>query len=146
MKISKNRKLPNWFTLPPLEDGSYMVLEDPMIKEMFKVFSERLPKYNQELLNAFIQRDADTLIHGDFHSGNQQFGMGENDGQVMALDFQLSGLGLVSIDVANLLFTSMDIINYKEIEDIIKGILLIPQWFTLGCLSFFFFFSHYCTR
>merc|ERR1712170_244460 len=38
----------------------------------------------------------------------------------MALDFQLSGLGLVSMDIANLFSTSMDIINYEEIEDIMK--------------------------
>ena len=121
MKISKTRKLPDWFTLSPLEDGSYMALEDPLIKEMFEVFSKRIPKYNQELLNAFIQRDAETLIHGDFHSGNQQFGTGENDGKVMVLDFQFTGLGLVSMDVADLFFKSMDITNYEEIEDIIKG-------------------------
>ena len=32
MKISKTHKLPDWFTLPPLDDGSYMMLEDPMIQ------------------------------------------------------------------------------------------------------------------
>ena len=84
MKIPKCcKKLPDWFTLPALEDGSYVALDDPLVKEMFGVFSERLPKYNQEHLTEFNSRDVETLIHGDFHGGNHKFGVGENEGQAI---------------------------------------------------------------
>ena len=33
--------MPDWFTLEPLEDGSYVAMEDPMVKEMLAVFAER---------------------------------------------------------------------------------------------------------
>ena len=41
MRIPKTCKLPDWFTLEPLEDGSYVAMEDPMVKEMLAVFAER---------------------------------------------------------------------------------------------------------
>ena len=33
--------MPDWFTLAPLEDGSYVAMDDPMVKEMLAVFAER---------------------------------------------------------------------------------------------------------
>ena len=41
MRIPKTCKLPDWFTLAPLEDGSYVAMDDPMVKEMLAVFAER---------------------------------------------------------------------------------------------------------
>ena len=121
MQIPKTSKLPDWFTLPASENGSYSALDDPMVKEMFIALSEKLPKYNQEHLTEFNSRDVETLIHGDFHGGNHKFGVGENEGKVIVFDFQITGHGLASIEVINLLF-NIDITNYVEVEDIVKGI------------------------
>ena len=33
--------MPDWFTLEPLEDGSYVAMDDPMVKEMLAIFAER---------------------------------------------------------------------------------------------------------
>ena len=124
MKIPKGCKLPDWFTSPPLEDGTYVTFDDPMIKEMLEVFAQRLPKYNQKYLIEFNQRDGDTLIHGDFHGGNHKFGLDQNEGKIMVYDFQSSGTGLASIEVVHLL-DSIEVSNYQEVEDIIKGIFSI---------------------
>ena len=90
------------------------------VQEMLEVFAERLSRYNQENLIKFLKRDAETLVHGDLHTGNIQFGTGRNEGKVMFLDFQKSGVGLVSIEVVDFLM-HMDITNYEEVEDILKG-------------------------
>ena len=81
MKIPKGSTVPDWFTLQPLEDGRIVAMKDPMIIEMLSVFAERLPKYNQENLIEFNQRDVETIVHGDFHSGNMMVGQNENEGK-----------------------------------------------------------------
>ena len=120
MKIPKGCKLPDWFTLAPLEDGTYVALDDPMVKEMFKVFTERLPKFNQEHLTEFNQREVETVIHGDFHGGNHRFGVDQNEGQAIVYDFQVTGNGLASIEVVAIL-CNIEIANYNEVEEITKG-------------------------
>ena len=120
MKIQKNSKLPEWFTLAPEENGTFLAMDDPMIKEMLMVFAERLPKFNQEFLTEFNQREVETLIHGDFHCGNHRFGVDQNEGQVVVYDFQQCGFGLVSNDVAELLQCT-EMKNYGEITVAIKG-------------------------
>ena len=73
MKIPQKGKLPDFFTLQQ-DRTSTMTMDDPIVKEMFAVFTERLPKYNQECLKEFNQREVETLIHGDFNGGNNMFG------------------------------------------------------------------------
>ena len=73
MKIPQKGKLPDFFTLQQ-DRTSTMTMDDPTVKEMFAVFAERLPKYNQEYLREFNQREVETLIHGDFNGGNNMFG------------------------------------------------------------------------
>ena len=90
-------------------------------KEMLAVFAERLPRFNQEVLTEFIQRETETLIHGDFHGGNHRFGVDQNEGQVVVYDFQSCGYGLASFEVTDVL-EWIEIENYKEVEDIITGI------------------------
>merc|ERR1712156_172893 len=41
MQIPKTSKLPDWFTQPASENGSYSALDDPMVKEMFIALSEK---------------------------------------------------------------------------------------------------------
>ena len=88
---------------------------------MYDVFAERLPKYHQECLKEFNEREPETLIHGDYHCGNHTFGVGQNEGQVIAFDFQATGKSLVTLEIVNLLPFSKEITDFQEIEDIIKG-------------------------
>ena len=120
MKIQKNSKLPEWFTLAPEENGTYLAMDDPMVKEMFAVFTERLPKFNQEYLSEFNQCEVDTLTHGDFHGVNHRFGVDQNEGHVIVYDFQQCGYGLVSNEVVELL-QWIEFTNYSEIAVAIKG-------------------------
>jgi len=127
MKIPQKGKLPDWLTLLGSKEDrtSTMTMEDPMVKEMLVVFAKRLSKYNQECLTEFNQREVETLIHGDFHGGNNMFGGNENEGNVVVFDFQMSGHGLACLDVVNLLVTSVEIANYYEVEEFIKGMYLL---------------------
>ena len=134
MKIPQNGKLPDWFTLLTEDRKSTMTMDDPMVKEMLGAFTERLPKYNQYYLTEFNQREVETLIHGDFHGGNNMFGVNENEGNVVAFDFQMSGHGLACLDVAHLLVASVEIANYYEVEEFIKGMYLL----------FLLIFGNYC--
>ena len=122
MKIPKGSNVPDWFTLKPLEDGTIVAMKDPLIIEMLSVFAERLPKYNQENLIEFNQREVETIVHGDFHGGNHKFGTGQNEGKVIVLDFQITGKGLVCTEVIQWLCGTYDIRNYDEAEQFFKGI------------------------
>ena len=122
MKIPQNGKLPDWFTLLAEDRKSTMTMDDPMVKEMLGAFTERLPKYNQDYLTEFNQREVETLIHGDFHGGNNMFHVNKNEGNVVVYDFQVCGHGLACFDVINLLLTSIEIANYHEVEEFIKGV------------------------
>ena len=122
MKIPKGSTVPDWFTLQPLEDGTIVAMKDPMIIEMLSVFAERLPKYSQENLIEFNQREVETIVHGDFHGGNHKFGTGQNEGKVIVLDFQITGKGLVCTEVIQWLCGTYDIRNYDEAEQFFKGI------------------------
>ena len=114
MKIPKGSTVPDWFTLQPLEDGTIVAMKDPMIIEMLSVFAERLPKYSQENLIEFNQREVETIVHGDFHGGNHKFGTGQNEGKVIVLDFQITGKGLVCTEVIQWLCGTYDIRNYDR--------------------------------
>ena len=49
------------------------------------------------------------------------FGVNKNEGNVVVYDFQGCGHGLACFDVINLLLTSIEIANYHEVEEFIKG-------------------------
>ena len=48
--------------------------------EMFNVLVERFPKFNETKAEEYVKRPTETLLHGDFHSGNVMIGEGENKG------------------------------------------------------------------
>ena len=120
MKIPQKGKLPDFFTLQQ-DRTSTMTMDNPIVKEMFAVFAERLPKYNQEYLTEFNQREGETLIHGDFHGGNHMFSVNENENNVVVYDFQFCGHGLACMDVEYLFSRSVEFANYYEVEEIIRG-------------------------
>ena len=109
--------LPQWLTIDPLDDGSYEVLKDPLVKEMLEVAAQRLPKYNEEKLKNFIKREPQTLIHGDFHGGNHMYGTGENEDKVVALDYQMLGKGLVACEFWYMQVLSWGIRKYEDFEE-----------------------------
>ena len=53
MKIPKTSKLPNWFTLPPSEDGSYSALDDPLVKGNFFFFKNNV--FSKANIHFFIE-------------------------------------------------------------------------------------------
>ena len=62
------------------ENGDYVVLKDPLVIEMFNVLDERFPNFNVRKAEEYVKRPSETLIHGDFHSGNVMLGEGSNKG------------------------------------------------------------------
>merc|ERR1719479_842409 len=78
-KLPQGSMLPKWLTIEPLEDGSYVVLKDALVQEMFDAYAERLPKYNEEKLKPFLKKEPETVMHGDFHPANHMFGVNENE-------------------------------------------------------------------
>ena len=134
MKIPQKGKLPDFLTFQE-DRTSTVTMEDPTVKEMLRVLAERLPKYNQEYLTEFTQREVETLIHGDFHGGNHMFGVSENEGNAVVYDFQSCGQGLACIEVVHLFSMSIEIANYYEVEEIIKGIVKFLYLNTKGDLG-----------
>ena len=67
----------------PADEGSYDPLDDPMVQEMFQVMSERYPKFYELKAKEWVKRPPETIVHGDFHSGNNMFGIDENEGEVI---------------------------------------------------------------
>ena len=120
MRLPKNVDKPDWLTIEPLEDGSYVVMNDPMVKEMLSTLENRMPIYFQKKLKPFSKMEPQTILHGDFHSGNHMYGTSDNEGKITAIDFQLVGSGIVIFEVISLVLFSWRIHNYDEIKDFAK--------------------------
>ena len=99
LKKENKTMVPDWFSAKPLEDGSWPVLKDPLVKEMLGVCSERFPAFAKDVANAHLKRPMQTLIHGDFQSGNHMYGKGANKGKCVAIDFQCVGRGTVTAEI-----------------------------------------------
>ena len=63
---------------------------------MLEVFIERIPDYYEHKLKRSLKKPLQTLVHGDFHGGNHMYGTDENEGKVIALDYQMFGKGFVA--------------------------------------------------
>ena len=103
-----------------LENKSFSVLDDPIVKEMLNVFSKRLPDYDKKYLQPFLEKPIQTLMHGDFHGGNRMYGQGEKEGEIVAIDFQLAGTGRSLGDFTYLMLTSLSVHSFQDIMDILK--------------------------
>ena len=120
-KLHVESVLPDWLTVTPHDDGKVAPMQDPLVREMLYVVAKRLPNYYQYVIKGLDAVGPQTLIHGDFHEGNHMFGINENEGKVLVLDFQFTGLGIAVIDVLYFLNMSVAAKNYQEIEDILKA-------------------------
>ena len=65
-------------------------MKDPLVIEMFNVLDERFPNFNVRKAEEYVKRPSETLIHGDFHSGNVMLGEGSNKGIDWSIDFTLN--------------------------------------------------------
>ena len=65
------------------DDDRYTVLDDPVVQEMFHVMSERYPRFHQQKIQEWVKRDPETIVHGDFHAGNNMFGINKNEGDAV---------------------------------------------------------------
>ena len=120
MPSGSKSNLPPWLTIEPLDDGSYEPLKDPLVKEMLDVVAQRIPTYYDQKLKHFIKKENQTLIHGDFHGGNHLYGTGENEGKVIAVDYQMFGQGLVAIEFLYMTYLCWDVQIFEEREEIAK--------------------------
>ena len=120
MRLPKGTPTPDWLTIEPTDDGSYIPLRDPLLNEMLSDFANKLPDYYQNKLKHFYKRENQSIIHGDFHSGNHMYGKGDNEGKVIVVDFQMIGSGMVVNDVLALLMYSWRVQTLDEIDDFIK--------------------------
>jgi len=117
LRLAKGSVLPYWMTIGLSDDERYNVFEDPLVVEMFQVLHERYPEFNRLKAKEWVKRHPETVVHGDFHSGNHMFGIGENEGTAVVLDFQTYGKGLASNDFAQLINWSYDTRSYEEVEE-----------------------------
>ena len=69
------------------DDDRYTVLDDPMVQEMFQVMSERYPKFYEQKIQEWLKRDPETIVHGDFHAGNNMFGINKNEGDAVSFKY-----------------------------------------------------------
>ena len=106
MKENKTM-IPDWFTAEPLENGSWPVLKDSLVQEMLTVCAERFPSFAKDVANPQLKRPMQTLIQGDFQSGNHMYGKGSNEGKVVALDFQCVGAGTVTGEIVPFLMITV---------------------------------------
>ena len=120
MVFDNDAKKPTWFRAEPLENESFSVLDDPLVKEMLSVFSKRLPDYDKKYLQPFLEKPIQTLMHGDFHGGNHMYGQGEKEGEIVAIDFQLAGTGRSLGDFTYLILMSLSVHSFQDIMDILK--------------------------
>ena len=48
--------------------------------------SERYPRFHQQKIQEWVKRDPETIVHGDFHAGNNMFGINKNEGDAAACE------------------------------------------------------------
>ena len=119
-KFHKDDAMPDWLTVAPSEDGTVSPLNDSLCREMLYVFAERLPNFYQRAMVPLDNAAPQTLIHGDFKSDNHMFRSAHSNDEVVALDFQFTGLGMVAIELNYFLQLLPSVKSWKDIEDILK--------------------------
>ena len=115
--LKQDSLFPDWFTAQPLRDGTRPVFGDDLVLEMLRVLGVKAPNYYRKKLKSFIQKPPQTMLHGDFHAGNHMYGIDENVGKIVALDFQFAGPGLV---VTEFVYFFMMSLSPHSLEDLME--------------------------
>ena len=124
MRIHKDIKKPSWMITEKEkmeEDGSIPILKDPMVLEMLIAVGNRYPQFNLGVATNYLNKPMQTLLHGDFHAGNHMYGLDQNRGRVVVMDFQMVGSGRVVSDLAYSFVHQMAaFISIDELVELIK--------------------------
>jgi hypothetical protein len=119
--IHKNVRNDPWITTDTLPDGCRAILKDPIVLEMLHVFGKRYPQFNIDVASVYLKKPMQTFLHGDFHAGNHLYGLRENQGKVIVMDFQHSGVGRAVSDLVQyyVMFTT-GFYSIDELLELIK--------------------------
>ena len=71
-------------------------------------------------LKDYVKKPAQTVLHGDFHGGNHMYGNDDNAGKVVALDYQMAGLGRAVTDLFYFFNLSFSMHNFNDVMDLVK--------------------------
>ena len=96
--------IPSWLTVQSDQDDSpIFIFKDPNVIEMLEAVAMRYPDFNTIAARPFMLLPSQTLLHGDFHSGNHMYLKDESGVKVVAFDFQGAGVGLAVSDIIRFL-------------------------------------------
>ena len=118
MAVAKEVKMPSWFLADNLSSGKHPVLHDPSIQEMLTELAQRYPAFNKSLASDYLKKPMQTLLHGDFHVGNNMYGVGKDKGKVVTFDFQGAGRGRVAVEVVYYFSMMPDVSNYMHLTKV----------------------------
>jgi len=65
--LKRDKYVPEWITIKPLDDGGVQILKDPVITELVEVMSQRFPDFNKHVTEPYFKLPNQTLLHGDCH-------------------------------------------------------------------------------
>ena len=82
MRLPEDSLKPDWLTVPSSEDGTYPVLNDPLVLEMLDELEKKFPAFNQKKSKPFLRQPPQSILHGDFHAGNHLYGTGSHEGKL----------------------------------------------------------------
>ena len=126
------------------------ILRDKNVQEMLEVYSERFPKFSNEVSKSFLEMENQTLLHGDFHNGNHMYLEEDDTVKVVAFDFQMVGKGVAVADIIKFLNIGISHVSVQEDMDLLtkyhesllnSGVQNyefedLKKHFILGCLEY----------
>ena len=125
MAVAKEVKMPSWFVADDLSNGKHPVLNDPSVQEMLSVLAQRYPAFNKSVASDYLKKPMQTLLHGDFHVGNNMYGVGKDKGKVVTFDFQGVGRGRVAVEVVYYFSMMPDVSNYMHLAKVYHNALVL---------------------
>ena len=122
-RIPQNDAHPPWLrtNIESDENKEYIsILKDPIILEMIDAYVERFPSFNPTFSKKFLDMPSQTLLHGDCHNGNHMYLEKNGEIEVIALDFQMVGPGVVVSDIIRLFYLSRRHVSVTEDKELLK--------------------------
>ena len=81
MRLPEESLKPDWLTVHLGDNGTYPVLNDPLVLEMLDEMEKKFPEFNQKKSKPFLKQPPQSILHGDFHAGNHLYGTGPHEGR-----------------------------------------------------------------